>query len=169
MSGPKVQMPPPDGGTADEIQGAYGVQDGPLVQEIPRAPGSPAPRGVGTTPGAKWPRSVALAYLSQAPKLPIYVPLSRDEEGRAGRYYQCVIWNGWEVDVPKGVSVLVPAPIAEIVRNAMQSKRTEQARYNRAVDMMLITPESPGGLLVEEYSDPVAVEMIRRGAPLRFD
>lgn len=170
MSGPKVQLPPEEEATAsvDPIQSQYGVPGDPLVQEIAAGPAGTAPQEIGRQPGAKWPRSVAESYLRQQPKLPIFVPLSRDEEGKPRRFYQSVIWNGWEIPVRKGVPVQVPAPVAEILNQAMATKRTEQARYNRAADLMLITDSNPGGLLVEEMSDPFAVDMIRRGAPLRM-
>lgn len=163
-------MPEIDPEAEDPIADAYGVPETPLIEEARAASLPPPPDDLGTVPGAsKWPRAKAVAYLSSCPKLPIYVPLTRDEEGRAGTFYHEVVWNGWAVPVPKGRSVYAPAPIVAILQQSMQRYRTVQASEGRAVDMMLITPERPGGLILEEYSDPVAVELIRRGAPLRLD
>jgi hypothetical protein len=159
----------------DPIQAAYGVNPGQASSEEPSlieepSPGQlpPVPDGLGVEGHTKWPRAKALAYLAACPKLPVYVPLSRDEEGRAGTFYEFVGWNGWGLSVPKGKTVYAPLPIVEILQQQQERYRTIQAKRALAVDMMLITPDNPGGLLLAEYSDPIAVELARRGAPIRF-
>jgi hypothetical protein len=168
MPSPKVTLPDEASPAEDEIQEALAPGSG-LIEVPTAAPPGPAPEGVAIPGQSKWPRAKALAYLTSQPKLPVYIPLSRDEEGKTGRFVQEVIWNGWSVLVPKGQTVYAPVSIAEVINQSLERYRTRQARESRAVDMMLITPDNPGGLLVSEYSDPVAVEMYRRGAPLRID
>lgn len=152
--------------TPDEVEAAYGLDA--LVQAPPASALPPPPEGVGETGGTKWPQAKAFAYLAACPKVGVYIPLTNDDRARYAPPPLIVTWNGWSIPVPKGAFWLVPAPIASIVENMLQAKRTEQARLARAIDMMLMAPDGSGGLLLAEYSDPVAVDLMRRGAPLRM-
>jgi len=96
-----------------------------------------APEDDAPIPGrTKWSATKARRFLESCPKEWITVERSDDDrkfETETGRpTYQVVIWNGWRVMVPKGKSVEVPAPIAEILEQSAQIFRTDQAREAQA-------------------------------------
>ena len=98
----------------------------------PDAPPDDAP-----IPGrSKWSAARARRFLESCPKRWITVERSDDDrkfETETGKpTYQVVIWNGWRLMVPKGKSVEVPAPIADILEQAGQIFRTDQAREAQA-------------------------------------
>jgi hypothetical protein len=110
---------------------------------------------------AKWSRAKAVDFLKSEPFLPVYIPLTNDETGRGGTFYELVGWNGWHYPVPKGKHVFVPRPIAEIVAASQGFYHTVQAAEARAVDTMLVTAERPEGLLLSDRSDPGYLEAAR--------
>lgn len=172
---PNVDDYMPDEPAVDPLQagmasGAAPADPDSLVERMGPQAMPPPPEGIGVPGrGSKWTRLEATRYLASCPKVPINVPLSDSERSNPGHYVQLVVWNGWAITVPKGESVRVPAPIAEILEQAGQAKRTLQAQTARAIDLMLVTPDRPGGMLVPEYSDQYALELIQRGAPMRWE
>jgi hypothetical protein len=91
----------------------------------------------GGVPGrAKWSKRRAKAYLESCPRRPVVIERTNDdvkyetEQGQPA--YQYVGWNGWAYPVPKGRSVDVPEPIAQILEQSRELFRTTQARERRA-------------------------------------
>ena len=153
----------PDGPVADPIMTGLGA---PLI-EVPELPLDPVPPPFDYAAGtSKWPAERAYAYLASCPKVPVYVQMTDAERASGRTVYQDVGWQGWWVQVPKGRTVYVPSPLASLIEASQLRLASKQARDQRAIDLMLITPERPGGMLIVEQSDPYAVEMIRRGAPV---
>lgn len=86
--------------------------------------------------GSKWSRRAARAFLESCPKRWVTIERTNDDialETKLGSpAYQYVGWNGWAYPVPKGVPTEVPEPIAQILDQARELFRTDQARERRA-------------------------------------
>lgn len=81
------------------------------------------------TPVSDW-RKV----LEWFPKVPVMIPESDDERekrSKTGARYRAaepIIWNGVTFTMPKGVPVMVPTPIAEMVGHLNEVFRTDEVR-----------------------------------------
>ena len=107
------------------------------VTRPPDLPAGDEERSSGGVPGrAKWTKRRAKAFLASCPKRAIIIERTNDDiqyETREGHpAYQYVGWNGWSYPVPKGQSVEVPEPIAQILDQSRALFRTAQARERRA-------------------------------------
>jgi hypothetical protein len=111
---------------------------------------------------AKWSKAKAIAFLKAQPFLPVNIPLTHDELGRGGKFYELVGWNGWHYPVLKGRTMFVPLPIAEIIEQSAGFYHTVQAKTQRAFDTMLVTAERPEGGLYSDGSDPAYEELAAR-------
>lgn len=65
-------------------------------------------------------------HLAKQPKVRMYIPLEGAE--KVGTVYP-VVMNGYRLNVPKGVYVDVPQPVADILRTSLQQTEEAGAQY----------------------------------------
>lgn len=102
-----------------------------LIEDVPMPP-PPDPRlllpdeDLSKHP-ARWPKEKVIAVLAAYTKVPVYIPKEQWELDNPNAV-EFVGYQGWGFLIPKGEQKLVPMPIFEILQQAQQPLRTEQAK-----------------------------------------
>jgi len=71
------------------------------------------------------------SYLAEQPKVSVYVPLEIGEDLRSHPFVPVTI-NGYRLNVPKGVRVDVPKPVADIIFESLNIYEDNSANSMRA-------------------------------------
>lgn len=148
MPGPKrsqVASMPTDG---EAIVNVIEIEETDL--EVPSTEGyvstrevkTKTPDGLVTETEYYWTKKQLARWLAACPKISIQVELDQisGETNPATARPWPVYIDGYRIDVPKGVSVRVPLPIAQILWNMQTEYRTSQSK---GIDLYRIDPNNP--------------------------
>jgi hypothetical protein len=145
---PRPHSVDPIKGDGNSIVTAVELVEGDL--EIPSTEGyvSSRKRTTRTEDGAidvvewYWTKAKLSQWLSICPKVPVNIPLDRDlgETNPATARPHPVYYDGFRIDVPKGRTVMVAKPIADIIENMQTEYRTAQSL---GIDLYRINPDDP--------------------------
>jgi hypothetical protein len=100
------------------------------------------PDGVVDEPEWYWTKKGLSAWLSVCPKVAVRVDIDREigETNPQTARPLSVYYDGFRIDVPKGRTVMVAKPIADVIANMQTEFRTAQSR---GIDLYLINPDDP--------------------------
>lgn len=89
-----------------------------------------------------WTKAGLQRWLAACPKVAVNIPLDPindgDEPAKASPH--SVIYDGIRIPIPKGRSVMVALPVAEIIANMQTKYRTAQSQ---GIDLYTINPHDP--------------------------
>lgn len=101
-----------------------------------------APDGVIEEVESYWTKAGLSRWLARCPKVMVKIDLDHvsGETNPATARPWPVFIDGFRIDVPKGVNVMVPLPVAQIVENMQTEYRTSQSQ---GIDLYRIDPNDP--------------------------
>ena len=148
MPGPKRHSIASAAGDGESIVNVVEVVKGDL--ELPSTEGYVSSREVRTkTPDGVivetehyWTKKGLTRWLAACPKTMVKIDLdqiSGEKNPKTARPWPVTI-DGFRIDVPKGVAVMVPVPIAQIIENMQAEYRTAQSQ---GIDLYRIDPNDP--------------------------
>lgn len=89
-----------------------------------------------------WTKAKLSKWLSLCPKVSVNIPIDRDlgETNPQTARPLAVYYDGFRIDVPKGRTVMVAKPIADVIENMQTEYRTAQSL---GIDLYRIDPDNP--------------------------
>ena len=111
-----------------------------------------SPENAPDAPDGEWTRQHLIQFLARQPRQPVYIP-RENYEPKNGDIFATVGYNGHFFTIRKGVSEMVPAPIAEIVEQSQQEFPTTQSKaISRQITDIRDLPSGPMGMAGAEIS-----------------
>lgn len=98
--------------------------------------------GIVEEPEWYWTKRGLSKWLSVCPKVAVRLDIDRDlgETNPATARPHPVYYDGFRIDVPKGRTVMVAKPIADVIANMQTEYRTAQSQ---GIDLYRIDPDDP--------------------------
>lgn len=100
------------------------------------------PDGIREEPEYRWTKPGLSRWLSVCPKVAVNIPLDRDlgeTDPKTARPHP-VYYDGFRIDIPKGRTVMVAKPIADVIANMQTEYRTAQSL---GIDLYRINSDNP--------------------------